>query len=76
MLLEGKASEMTWRITPKSRSRSCCADVEVVVPELPVGIIIQLLRDYLKMKAKQCINLAVLMHPFAFINFQCRVKEV
>jgi hypothetical protein len=43
------------------------AGIEVVVPQPPVGFIIQLFWVHLKMKPKERANLSAVLHSFGFI---------
>jgi hypothetical protein len=46
------------------------AHVQVFVPELDAGRVVQVVGLYSAMKPKQCVNLAVVLHSFGFVYGQ------
>jgi hypothetical protein len=46
------------------------AHKHVVEPGPKTGFIIEFVGLYSTMKPKQCVNLAVILHPFGFVNGQ------
>jgi hypothetical protein len=52
------------------------AHIQVFVPELPVGGIVQRVRINPIMKTKERVHLAVFVRPFGFVNQECLLKAV